>query len=340
METRQLRVGVEPDRDPAIAEAARLLRAGELVAFPTETVYGLGGDALSEVAIEKIFAAKERPSDNPLIVHLADRAQVERFSTYRSSMLDDLTAAFWPGPLTLVLPAHPRARATITRGLETVALRVPNHPVALALLRACGLGVAAPSANRSGRPSPTQASHVYDDLQGRIPLILDGGSCRVGIESTVLDLSGEEPIILRPGTVTAAELAVVLGHEPALSSQETAHLRSPGTRYRHYSPDMPVYLIDATVPDEVLAAELTRLAEGARIGYLGPRTPPAKVQARKADAASFAVQLYGCLRQWEHERAAMIFVDLPAELGPGVRDRIDKAATAQLDTAALRGLRA
>lgn len=338
METRQLRVGAEPDRDPAIAEAARLLKAGELVAFPTETVYGLGGDALSASAIEKIFAAKERPSDNPLIVHLADRAMVERFSPYRSDMLDALAAAFWPGPLTLVLPAHANARATITRGLETVALRVPNHPVALALLRACDLGVAAPSANRSGRPSPTHASHVYDDLQGRIPLILDGGPCQVGIESTVLDLSSEEPIILRPGTITPAQLAQVLGREPALSSDETARLRSPGTRYRHYSPDMPVYLIDEAVPDEVLVAELARLAECATIAYLGPRSAPAKVLTLKADAASFAVQLYASLRHWERERVAMIFVDLPAALGPGVRDRVAKAATARLDTVALRGL--
>lgn len=338
METRLLQVGAEPDRDPAVAEAAQRLKAGELVAFPTETVYGLGGDALLTAAIEKIFAAKERPSDNPLIVHLADRAQVERFSPYRSTMLDELAAAFWPGPLTLVVPARAEARATITRGLETVALRVPNHPVALALLRACDLGVAAPSANRSGRPSPTSARHVYDDLQGRIPLILDGGACQVGIESTVLDLSGEEPMILRPGTITPADLAVVLGRPPLLSTAEAARLRSPGTRYRHYSPDVPVYLVDEGVADAVLDEVLGQLAATRPIAYLGPRQVQAPVRSRAADAASFGVQLYDCLRQWERERVAMVFVDLPAELGSGARDRVAKAATAHCDETMLRAL--
>ncbi len=338
METRLLKVGPEPDRDPAVAEAARRLKAGELVAFPTETVYGLGGDALSTAAIDRIFAAKERPSDNPLIVHLADRAQVERFSPYVSGRLDELAAAFWPGPLTLVLPARDEARATITRGLATVALRVPNHPVALALLRACDLGVAAPSANRSGRPSPTQARHVYDDLQGRIPLILDGGACQVGIESTVLDLCGEEPVILRPGTITAADLAVVLGRAPALSTAEVAQKRSPGTRYRHYSPDVPVYLVDEAVPDALLAEVLARLAAKGPIAYLGPRPVPATVRARSADASSFAVQLYDSLRQWERERVALVVVDLPADLGPGARDRIAKAATRHCDAAGLQAL--
>jgi len=187
-QTRCCIVGADPDADPAIADAAKILKSSQLVAFPTETVYGLGGDACSHDAINRIFEAKKRPADNPLIVHIADVSLVTRFCAKIPADLETLAQAFWPGPLTLVVPARPELADTVCRGLETVALRVPNHPVALALLRLADMGVAAPSANISGRPSPTRAEHVMADMNGRIPLILDGGPCTQGIESTVLDL--------------------------------------------------------------------------------------------------------------------------------------------------------
>lgn len=232
----------------ALADAVALLRAGELVAFPTETVYGLGGRADDARAIEAIFAAKQRPADNPLIVHVAELADAAPFARI-DARAEALAEAFWPGPLTLVLPRI--APVPAARELDTVAIRAPNHPVALALLRGAG-PLAAPSANRSGRPSPTLATHVMADLDGRVPLILDGGPCAVGIESTVLALFDERPRILRPGDVTAAQLAPYLGEVEL----ETGSARSPGTRYRHYQPRSPVVLVAAGLDAKAVCARL------------------------------------------------------------------------------------
>ncbi len=247
-----------PVNENSLKEAARLLREGRVVAFPTETVYGLGADALNPAAVKAIFDAKERPADNPLIVHVAQSEQLQGLCLVTETARR-LMDAFWPGPLTMLLMKTDRVPDITTASLPSVAVRCPRHPAALALLRACALPVAAPSANRSGRPSPTCAAHVYEDMRGRIPLILDGGSCQVGVESTVVDLTGDAPCILRPGAVTAQDIARVAGQCTVASSvmrplKEGEKAPSPGMRHRHYAPraKMTVFVGD----DKKTAAEI------------------------------------------------------------------------------------
>ncbi|MBN1776591.1 MAG: threonylcarbamoyl-AMP synthase [Clostridiales bacterium] len=248
---------ISPPTERTVRRAAKLLQAGELVAFPTETVYGLGANALDARAVGRIFSAKNRPADNPLIVHVASPVAAEELC-HVTNDARRLMEAFWPGPLTLLLQKKPVIPEITNAGLSSVAVRMPDHPVALRLLEACGLPVAAPSANRSGRPSPTTARHVLDDLRGLIPLILDGGACKVGLESTVLDMTGETPAILRPGGVTPEMLASVL---PGVRVAETAMrplldgetAKSPGMRHAHYSPKGRLTLVEGE-PDAVEAA--------------------------------------------------------------------------------------
>ena len=246
-----------PSDKESLSLAADLLRSGQLVAFPTETVYGLGADALNADAVLSVFAAKGRPADNPLIVHIYDRSQLDGLCVVPDKALP-LMDAFWPGPLTILFEKLPAIPDAVTAGLPTVAVRLPSHPVASAMLRACNLPVAAPSANSSGRPSPTLASHVLEDLRGRIPLILDGGPCEVGLESTVLDLCHGEPTILRPGGVTKEMLESVLHTEVRLAGSILRPLRpdekalSPGMRYKHYAPKGQVTLVEGN-PDAVVA---------------------------------------------------------------------------------------
>ena len=230
----------QPAGEESLRRAAALLRKGQVVAFPTETVYGLGADALNEGAVRAIFAAKERPADNPLIVHVANRGQLEGLCEV-TDIAEKLMDAYLPGPLTLLLKKTDRVPDVTTAGLPTVAVRCPNHPVALALLEESSVPIAAPSANRSGRPSPTTAAHVYEDMQGRIPMILEGGSCQVGVESTVLDVSGAVPCILRPGAITREMIAKVAGDctlAPSIMRplREGEHAPSPGMKHRHYAP--------------------------------------------------------------------------------------------------------
>jgi L-threonylcarbamoyladenylate synthase len=239
-----------------IARSAELLRGGEAVAIPTETVYGLAANALDESAVAKIFAAKGRPADNPLIIHLqgaADFDDMALIDSRRAAMIDKLSSLI-PGPLTVILPKRPHIPAIVSGGLDTIALRVPDHPVAQAVLKASGLPLAAPSANRSGSPSPSCARHVMDDLGGKIPAVLDGGECMVGVESTVLSLCGDEPQILRPGGATRARLAALLGSSVGLSPAVLAPLadgekaQSPGMKYRHYAPKARVVLVSGDSP--------------------------------------------------------------------------------------------
>ena len=223
-----------------IEKAALLLRDGQVVGFPTETVYGLGADALNEAAVRAIFAAKERPADNPLIVHVAHREQLDGLCEVTETARK-LMDAYWPGPMTLLLKKTEKVPDVTTAGLPSVAVRCPDHPVAKALLEKCGLPIAAPSANRSGRPSPTAAAHVFEDMRGRIPMILDGGSCRVGVESTVLDLTGDVPCVLRPGAVTPEMVKKVAGKCTVAPSvmrplKEGEAAPSPGMKHRHYAP--------------------------------------------------------------------------------------------------------
>lgn len=228
--------------------AASLLRQGRLVAFPTETVYGLGANALDSQAVQNIFRAKGRPSDNPLIVHIADLDHIWSLVEEVPPLAKTLAQAFWPGPLTLVLPASAQVPKEVTAGLETVAVRLPSHPIARSLIREAGAPIAAPSANYSGKPSPTTAGHVYEDLAGRIDGIIDGGSCDVGLESTVVDATGIKPLILRPGGVTREMLEKCIPEiemDGAMVADEKfiAVPRSPGMKYTHYAPKAPVYML-------------------------------------------------------------------------------------------------
>lgn len=227
----------------SVQKAAKLIRSGDVVGLPTETVYGLAADASNVLAVQKIFELKQRPADNPLIVHISDPSQAASLAETDSEDFMRLAKAFWPGPLTLVLPKKPQVLDVITTGLETVALRIPDHSIALSVIDEAG-PVAAPSANRSGRPSPTRVKHVEDDFSKSFPVV-DGGICTIGIESTVLDLSGDAPAILRPGKVTARQIEKVLGKKVHLGSSGEQKRRSPGTRYSHYKPEASVQWMES-----------------------------------------------------------------------------------------------
>ena len=251
-----------PADSHSLSMAASLLRSGNLVAFPTETVYGLGADALNPSAVLSIFKAKGRPADNPLIVHIYDREQLTDICEVPEEAVP-LMDAFWPGPLTILFRKKASVPAEVTAGLPTVAVRMPSHPVAFAMLHECGLPVAAPSANSSGRPSPTLASHVLEDMNGKIPLIIDGGPCDVGLESTVCDLCHGSPVILRPGGITREMIKNALGKEVRLAGSILRPLKpgeqalSPGMRYKHYAPEAVVTLVDG--PEEAVLARLHTL---------------------------------------------------------------------------------
>ena len=234
-----------------IVDAASLLREGEVVAFPTETVYGLGANALSDQAVEKIFKAKGRPSDNPLIVHIGAKEQLPMVASHVPEKAERVMEAFWPGPLTVILPRTDQVASLVTAGLDSVGVRMPDHPMALALLREAGVPIAAPSANRSGRPSPTTADHVLADLEGRVAGVLDGGSTGVGVESTVLDATVEPPMILRPGGITREQLEAVIGPvavDPSFHVGAVDTPRAPGMKYTHYAPEGEMWLVAGDFP--------------------------------------------------------------------------------------------
>lgn len=268
---------IEKDYE-AIYEAAALIKQGQVVAFPTETVYGLGANALKGQAVDGIFKAKGRPNDNPLIVHISRVKDIKPLVSELPLMIYPLIERFWPGPLTIILKKSSRVPDETTAGLNTVAIRMPNHPIALALIKEAGIPIAAPSANRSGKPSPTTAQHVFDDLSGSIPMILDGISpCQVGLESTVLDMSGEVPTILRPGGITPGELKKVLGNvrvdgavlKPLGKGQAP---KSPGMKYMHYSPKAQVIIfrgenLDKMV-NEIYRIEKEYISKGQKVGIL------------------------------------------------------------------------
>jgi len=302
----------------AIAEAAAHLRAGRLVAFPTETVYGLGGDATNERAVAEIFSVKGRPRFNPLIVHVPGLVQAEDFAVFNAAA-HRATARFWPGPLSLVLPRREGCGLSLlaSAGLDTVAIRVPDHPVAQALLRATGRPIAAPSANRSGRVSPTEAAHVAEELGDKITLILDGGATPVGLESTVLDLSGESPALLRPGAVTLEQLAALLG---PLAPPAASAPKSPGMLRSHYAPDLPVRL------------EATEARPGEALLALGPDAPPGFAEvlwlSRSGDLAEAAANLFVMLRRLDRPCfTGLAVMPIPERgLGRAINDRLRRAA--------------
>ena len=332
-----LRIVVDPT-DPdaaAIAQAAAALRAGQLVAFPTETVYGLGANALDPAAVERIYAAKGRPSYNPLIVHVARTSDVSTVAREWNAAAERLAAAFWPGPLTLVLPKLPNVPDAVTAGLPTVAVRVPRHPVAQALLRAAHLPVAAPSANKSMLVSPSSASHVVKSLGDAVDIVLDGGPTEVGIESTVIDVSGSVPTLLRPGMISIPALEAIVGPIAVASQRAGEAARpSPGMLDRHYSPRGRLLLVDPTDVRTVIEREraggrligaiVREAAEGAEVSPL----PSSFNVIMPRTAAAYATRLYDALHTLDDAACDVIVVervpDDPDWLG--VRDRLERAA--------------
>ncbi|MCG2767778.1 MAG: L-threonylcarbamoyladenylate synthase [Chloroflexota bacterium] len=336
---------VQPEED-VIRQAAEVIRQGGLVAFPTETVYGLGADALNEAAVARIFAAKERPAEDPLIVHIANIEDLRRVARDLPPQVHALSQVFWPGPLSLILPRAAAIPASVTAGLDTVAVRMPGHPVALALIHAAGTPIAAPSANLFSRPSSTTAQHVLEDLGERVDLILDGGPTLIGLESTVLDLSGEKPTILRPGGISREALGLVLEgiavdtSTPSRREREEGGLPSPGLMGKHYSPRAELILFRGA-EQEMLAAMKERLDEllaaGKRVGllvayedrdsfagypviieYLGPQDNLSHVAAR----------LFAAIRALDGQGVDVILARGFGTIGLGlaIEDRLAKAA--------------
>jgi len=343
LKTRVLKIN-DLQRDVNIIEqASELIRAGQVVAFPTETVYGLGANALDPRAVEKIFKAKGRPGDNPLIVHVSKTRDVDRLISELPPKARVLMEAFWPGPLTIIFKKSPIVPDKVTAGLNTVAIRMPNHPVALKLIDCCGFPIAAPSANRSGHISPTTAQHVLEDMEGRIPLILDGGKCSVGLESTVLDLTAQIPVILRPGGVTLEMLQEVLGEvrvdinvlKPVSDGRK---VKSPGMKYTHYAPRAQVLIVRGKLDGIVerineLAEEYA--AQGMKVGILATRETMERygigevlVLGGRTQPAVMASNLFSALREFDDRAVDIVlaeWVDTSNE-GLAIMNRMVRAA--------------
>jgi len=341
METKVWRVNPKFPDPKAIAEAAEIIRKGGLVAFPTETVYGLGANALDETAVRKIFAAKERPAWDPIIVHICDLAMLEQLVEDVTDKLAELANRFMPGPLTVVMRKKPIVPDAVTAGLPTVAVRMPNHPVALALIKAAGVPIAAPSANKFGRPSPTTAEHVLQDLAGRIDGILDAGPTQVGVESTVIDLTKTPPVILRPGGVSKERLEEVLGEVIVASrppSDVEAGLPSPGMMPRHYAPSVPVILANGSTSEleKVVGQLKSQGYEPSQIGVLMPEDWLTGEEGlvifrwgRWGEWDEMAQKLFEGLRWLERQKVSVIVAPLPPPVGLGlaIRDRLTKASS-------------
>ncbi len=312
--------------DPSIDRAVELLRSGGLVAIPTETVYGLAADAADRAAVARIFAAKGRPADHPLIVHLGVGAELDEWAVEVPDDARRLAEAFWPGPLTMILPRRPTVLDAVTGGLDTVALRTPDHPVALAVLERFGGGLAAPSANRFGRVSPTSAADVDADLGDDVDLILDGGTCSVGVESTIVTWIDGTLTLVRPGGIPAEALAEYLGGP--LASPGEAPVRAPGTLASHYAPATPLELC---LPSELVDVVAVRAASGARVGTISLHpVATAAVRSWQAEGglALLARSLYRWLREADRSDLDLVVAALPPEggLGTAVRDRLVRAA--------------
>jgi L-threonylcarbamoyladenylate synthase len=323
----------EPDRE-AISRAAESLRKGGLVAFPTETVYGLGADALNAEAVRKIFAAKGRPLDNPIIVHVAGPDDLGVLTDDVPPEATMLIRQFWPGPLTLIFKKSGQVPGAVTGGQDTVAVRMPRNAIALALVRASGRPIAAPSANLSGHPSPTTAGHVLDDLGGKIDIILDGGPVEVGIESTVLDLSQHPPVILRPGAVTREDLRPLIGE--VVAATETGLLRrSPGTRYRHYSPRARVTLVGEADQETMGRLAASYAGKGRKVGLL-TRCPCSLqgnvniiVRSMPQDLKGYARQMFAVMRELDEMGIDEMIIEGVEErdMGAAIMDRLRRAAS-------------
>lgn len=325
-----------------IEKAGEILRTGGLVAFPTETVYGLGADAMNEQAAKKIYAAKGRPSDNPLIVHVADMESLSRITECIPDEARRIADAFWPGPLTMIFRKSEEVPLGTTGGLDTVAVRMPDHKIAREIIKAGGGYIAAPSANTSGCPSPTSARHVEEDLAGRIDMIVDGGDVDIGVESTILDMTVTPPMILRPGAVTREMLEDLIGEvdvdKTLLEPDSEKAPKAPGMKYRHYAPKAELTVIEGEIG--LVVEEINRLAEekaaaGYKVGIIGTeesvgryRTGDIKCIGTRADESTIASHLYGILREFDHDGAEYIYSEAFAAdgIGSAVMNRLLKAA--------------
>jgi L-threonylcarbamoyladenylate synthase len=337
LQTTVIKVNPKEFQPETLEPAASLLNAGRLVAFPTETVYGLGAIYRDEAAVGKIFTAKGRPNDNPLIVHIWHLGQLTELTREIDPKWQRLMTIFWPGPLTLVFPKQAAVPALVTAGLDTVAVRMPSHPVVRELLRLTRIPVAAPSANLSGKPSPTRAEHVLTDFAAKIPLVIDGGPCAAGLESTVLTLDAGQPRILRPGSITKEMLEAALDETVAVAAGETNRPQAPGMKYRHYAPQAPVLLVEGEKAEVVARINALLEAGGglekiAVIGFsenlaryrtnlvldLGPAKHPELAAAR----------LYDLLRRCDALGVDRILIEGVAETGIGaeIKNRLNKAA--------------
>ena len=317
-----------------VEEAAARIRAGELVAFPTETVYGLGADASNDAAVAKIFAAKSRPADHPLIVHIASIAHVANYASSLPPFAERLIKAFWPGPLTVILPRKPGVATAAAGGQNSIGLRCPAHPLALEFLTACGTGVAGPSANKFGRVSPTTAQHVRQEFEqepGATLMVLDGGPCTVGIESSIVDCTRSQPVLLRPGVLTREQLSAACG-QTVLSANDTPDNapRAPGTLESHYAPNATVRLMDAKAIQtalDLLGADAAHIAIYARSIV---RIKSSKIFYRRMpdDALATAEQLFAVLRDFDAQDVKLIWIEPVPESTQwdGVRDRLARAS--------------
>jgi L-threonylcarbamoyladenylate synthase len=342
MKTRIKKItNVKLDND-AVREAGKILKEGGLVAFPTETVYGLGADALNARAAEKIYAAKGRPSDNPLIIHIAHMDALGRIVSDIPEQAHALAGAFWPGPITMIFNKAECVPYGTTGGLDTVAVRMPDHETARAVIDAGGGYIAAPSANTSGRPSPTMAEHVREDLEGKIDMIVDGGSVEIGVESTILDLTVTPPMILRPGAVTKEMLEGILGEvaedKALLGADSKEAPKAPGMKYRHYAPKAKLSVVEGQT--EQVIREINRLSrekeeEGSRVGIIGTEETVGRYDCglvkcigTRQDEATVASRLYAILREFDGEDVEYIFSESFSGdgIGSAVMNRLLKAA--------------
>ena len=346
----------DPDEE-VLKRAGELIRKGELVAFPTETVYGLGGDALNPEAAKMIYSAKGRPSDNPLIVHIEEMEALESIAAEIPEAAVRAAGAFWPGPLTMIFKKTAKVPCETSGGLDTVAVRMPLHKAAAGLIRFAGGYIAAPSANASGRPSPTSAAHVIEDLQGRIPMILDGGDADIGLESTIVDFTEEIPVILRPGFINIEMLEEVLGEvrlDPGLIDAEAnrgVRPKAPGMRYRHYAPKAPLFVVEgeeAAVISRIISLAGEAAASGKRVGIIASESsavlyaeklegmrPVITALGSRNEDLTVARKLFGALRDFDREEVDVIYsesFDTP-HLGMAIMNRLLKAAGHQVITA-------
>lgn len=344
METKVIKIDREHINAKDFSEAGEILRNGGLVAFPTETVYGLGGDGLNPNASKKIYAAKGRPSDNPLIVHIAEKEDIEKLAVDIPDIAWKLADRFWPGPMTMILKKADSVPKETTGGLDTVAIRLPSDEIARTLIRESGVFIAAPSANSSGRPSPTKASHVVEDLSGKIEMIIDGGSCDIGLESSIIDLSGESPLILRPGFITKEDFeAVVKGveYDRAVISkmpEKNVVAKAPGMKYRHYAPKGMITIVEgetakvvSRINDEIAAAE----AKGIRAAVICSDENKEKYKCKNVyDLGSrkheldITSSLFDVLRRLDEDSISVIFSESFDELrlSQAIMNRLRKAA--------------